>query len=55
MPTDLLRLRVPPSNRLHALSGNPKGLSSMSINRQWLICFRFEDGVTYDVETVDYH
>ena len=28
-------LRIPPSNRLHALKGNLKGYHSLSINLQW--------------------
>jgi len=48
-------LRLPPSNRLHALEGNRKGQFSISINKQWRICFRFNHGDTHDVEIVDYH
>ena len=48
-------LRVPPSNRLHALKGDRKGQVSISINDQWRICFRFVDGDAYDVEITDYH
>ncbi|MCP4459228.1 MAG: type II toxin-antitoxin system RelE/ParE family toxin [Cytophagales bacterium] len=48
-------LKVPPSNRLHALSGDRKGQYSISINDQWRICFRFENGNAYDVEITDYH
>jgi len=48
-------LRVPPSNRLHALGGDRQGQHSISINNQWRICFRFDDGDVYDVEVVDYH
>jgi toxin HigB-1 len=48
-------LRVPPSNRFHALSGNRGGQYSVSINDQWRICFRFVDGDAYDVEITDYH
>lgn len=48
-------LRVPPSNRLHALKGDRKGQHSISINEQWRICFRFIDGDAYDVEVTDYH
>ena len=32
-------LRNPPSNRLHALSGDRAGQHSISINKQWRICF----------------
>ena len=48
-------LRTPPGNRLHALDGDRKGQHSISINDQWRICFRFEDGDAYDVEVCDYH
>jgi proteic killer suppression protein len=48
-------LKVPPSNRLHALSRDRAGQYSISINDQWRICFRFETGDAYDVEITDYH
>ena len=48
-------LRTPPGNRLHPLEGNRRGQHSISINDQWRICFRFEDGDAYDVEVCDYH
>ena len=48
-------LKVPRSNRLHALSGDRQGQHSVSINTQWRICFRFEDGDAHDVEVCDYH
>jgi len=31
------------------------GQYSVSINDQWRICFRFDDGDAYDVENCDYH
>lgn len=48
-------LKVPPGNRLHALEGDRTGQYSISINDQWRICFRFEDGDAHDVEVCDYH
>ena len=48
-------LKLPPSNRLHSLSGDRAGQHSVSINRKWRICFRWKDGSAYDVEIVDYH
>jgi proteic killer suppression protein len=48
-------LKVPPSNRLHALSRDRAGQYSISINDQWRIFFRFEDGDVYDVEITNYH
>ena len=53
--TNINDLRVPPSNRLHALKGNREGQFSISINNQWRICFRFIDGDAFDVEITDYH
>jgi proteic killer suppression protein len=48
-------LQVPPGNRLHILSGDRQGQHSISINDQWRICFRFDNGDAYDVEVCDYH
>ncbi|HRO33423.1 MAG TPA: type II toxin-antitoxin system RelE/ParE family toxin [Brevundimonas sp.] len=48
-------LRVPPGNRLEALSGDRKGQHSIRINQQWRICFRWSDGGCDDVEICDYH
>lgn len=48
-------LRVPPGNRLHALTGDRAGEHAIAINDQWRICFRFDDGDAYDVELTDYH
>jgi proteic killer suppression protein len=55
LATRLDDLRVPPSNRLHALSGSRRGRHAISINNQWRIVFRFEQGDAYDVEITDYH
>jgi len=48
-------LRVPPGNRLEALSGSRAGQHSIRINDQWRICFRWVEGGAEDVEIVDYH
>ncbi len=48
-------LRNPPSNRLHELKKERAGQHSISINKQWRICFRWNDGNAYDVEIADYH
>jgi len=48
-------LRVPPSNRLEALSGDRKGFYSIRVNDQWRIIFRWESGHALDVEFLDYH
>ncbi len=48
-------LRVPPNNRLEALSGNRKGQYSIRVNDQYRICFKFENGRASEVEMIDYH
>ena len=48
-------LRSPPSNRLHALKDDRAGQHSISINRQWRICFVWRDGGADGVEITDYH
>ena len=51
----LKELRVPPGNRLEALTGKRKGQYSIRINKQWRICFEWIDNNAYNVEIVDYH
>ena len=53
--TRLDSLRIPPGNRLEALSGDRKGQHSIRINQQWRVCFRWSDGGCDDVEICDYH
>jgi proteic killer suppression protein len=53
--TTLHDLRVPPGNRLEALSGDRAGQHAIRINRQWRVCFLWRNGDAYDVEIVDYH
>jgi len=48
-------LRVPPGNRLHALSGDRKGQWSISINDHWRIRFEWRSGNAVNVEITDYH
>lgn len=48
-------LRIPPSNRLEKLLGDRQGQYSIRINDQWRICFEWQSGDAYNVETVDYH
>lgn len=48
-------LKAPPGNRLEALKGNRDGQFSIRINKQWRICFRWDDGNAHNVEIVDYH
>ena len=53
--TTLQDLRVPPGNRLEALSGDRRGQHSIRINDQWRICFVWEGHDAHQVEIVDYH
>ncbi len=48
-------LRVPPGNRLEALSGDRAGQWSIRVNGQFRVCFEWADGVARNVEIVDYH
>ena len=48
-------LTAPPSNMLEKLSGRRSDEYSIRINRQWQICFRFQDGEAFDVGIEDYH
>jgi toxin HigB-1 len=48
-------LRIPPGNRLEALSGDLKGFHSIRINNQWRIIFRWQGDSANEVEIVDYH
>lgn len=48
-------LRVPPANKLEALTGDRKGQYSIRIKDQWRVCFKWEKGNASDVEIVDYH
>lgn len=50
----LEELKIPPANCLEALKGDRKGQHSIRINRQWRICFVWEEGAE-NVEIVDYH
>jgi len=51
----LEELRVPPGNRLEALSADRKGQHSVRINERYRICFRWAGGGPSEVEIVDYH
>jgi toxin HigB-1 len=52
---DLVELSVPPGNRLERLRGDRAGQHSIRINKQYRVCFRWEDGYAEDVEVIDYH
>ncbi len=48
-------LRIPPANRLEALSADRAGQYSIRINDQYRLCFIWTDVGPTDVEIVDYH
>jgi proteic killer suppression protein len=48
-------LKMPPANRLEALSGKRKGRHSIRINDQWRICFEWNENSAFKVEIIDYH
>lgn len=48
-------LRIPPGNRLEALSRNLKGLHSIRINDQWRIVFHWTSTGPEEVRIEDYH
>jgi proteic killer suppression protein len=47
-------LKALPSNRFEALSGDRKGHYSIRVNKQWRVCFKWDEGA-HEVEIVDYH
>ena len=53
--TRLDDLKVPPGNRLHALSGDLAGYHAIRVNDQYRVVFRFEGADAYDVRCPDYH
>ena len=53
--TALDELRVPPGNRLEALSGTRSGEYSIRINQQYRICFKWLENGPAEVEITDYH
>ncbi len=53
--TELNDLRVPPRNRLHALTDDLAGFHAIRVNDQYRIMFRFDGHDAYDVRCTDYH
>jgi proteic killer suppression protein len=48
-------LRVPPGNRLEALSGDYEGFYSVRVNQQWRLVFLWGEEGPERVDIVDYH
>jgi len=47
-------LRALPSNRFESLYGDRAQQCSIRVNRQWRVCFIWNDGA-HEVEIIDYH
>ncbi len=48
-------LKIPPANQLEALKHDRQGQYSIRINKQWRICFIWDNGNANKVEITDYH
>lgn len=44
-----------PGYRLHLLKGEWKGFHAVTVNGNWRVVFRFENGNAFDIDYVDYH
>lgn len=53
--TALSDLRVPPSHRLKALTGDRKGQHSIRIDDRWRVCFCWTEQGAMEIEITDYH
>ena len=48
-------LRIPPNNKLHALTGDRAGQHAIWINSQYRVCFKWTKEGAEEVEICDYH
>jgi proteic killer suppression protein len=53
--TDIMDLKIPPSNKLELLQGNRNGQYSIRINNRYRICFIWTEMGVKQVEITDYH
>lgn len=53
--TNVVDLRVPPSNRLEQLAGDLAGFHSIRVNDQWRIIFKWDGANATEVKFTDYH
>lgn len=44
-----------PHYKLHPLTGNRKGIYSITVRANWRITFEFKDGDAYILDLEDYH
>ena len=52
---DVTELQIPPGKRLEQLKGDRENQFSIRINKQYRVCFIWEEGHAYEVEITDYH
>ena len=52
---DVNDLKVPPANHLEKLTADRSGQYSIRVNKQYRICFVWNETKADDVEIVDYH
>ena len=52
---ELSDLRLPPSHRLEALSGDRKDQHGIRVNDQWRVCFCWTEQGAMEIEITDYH
>ena len=51
----IIDLRSLPGNHLEKLAGSREGQWSIRVNKQWRLCFEWQDGAAWNVEITDYH
>jgi len=44
-----------PGYRFHQLTGNRRGISTITVNANWRLTFEFEEGNVYILNYEDYH
>jgi proteic killer suppression protein len=44
-----------PLFRFHTLTGDRRGIYSVTVKANWRVIFRFHEGAAYDVDLEDYH
>ncbi|MEE4600704.1 MAG: type II toxin-antitoxin system RelE/ParE family toxin [Desulfobacteraceae bacterium] len=48
-------LMLNPGNKFHSLKRDRKGQYTISINKQWRVCFEWHNGNAFNSQIVDYH
>jgi len=52
---ELKDLKIPPANQLEKLGGDRVGQLSIRVNKQYRVCFIWNDGKAENIEITDYH